>query len=241
MFGYVLTYARNVEELYIATKKIGADTIKVITAWGLPWDSTQEGNTRALIASLTPNTVIRTKSGDPSSNGTLYPIPDIIIQEIRPWYSVKRNIIIEIGNEPNVHSSTQDYVYIYKWYLAQTILRLRVEFPHAKIMSTALQPDKNVEYWHQIFSEDIYDTVDYVGVHAYEHRSFTQPITHHYDKMLSIFALQKSKLFFSELGINGANSNKLAEYKAIAMRFPVTYYHYNSALDIDPQYHVEVL
>jgi hypothetical protein len=240
----VLTGARDFEEVYRTIRAIDADTIKVVTGWGLSWDNYDEGDRRSLVCSLVPNTVVRTRTGDPSSGGTLHPIPENVVREIQPWYDRKRNIIIEISNEPNVYSSDINYIYEFRWYLAECIHLCRTRFPHAKIMSTAVQPDKDVERWHQIFSEpnmNIYDMVDYVGVHAYEHMSFAQPITHHYDKMLSIFSKQKSKLFFSELGINGKNSNKLAEYRKIAKQFPVTYYHYNSALDIDPQYHVEVL
>lgn len=240
-FGYVLTGAKNFEEVYRTTKTINANCIKVITGWGLNWNDYIEGNRRALVCSLVPTVVIRTVAGDPSSSGALHPVPELVVAEIEPWYAVKRDIIVEIGNEPNVFSSEQEYIYVYRWYLEQTINQLRTYFPHAKIMSTAMQPDKNVERWYQIFSEpsmNIYDMVDYVGVHAYEHTSFFKPETKHLTKMRNLFNSYAGKLFFTELGINGFNPNKLEEYRQISVSNPVTYYHYNSYGDIDGSYHV---
>lgn len=243
MFGYVLTGAHTFEEVYKVTKILKADTLKVVTAWGLNWNDKVEGDRRALICSLTPNTVIRTKAGDPSSNGTLHPVADEVIAEIIPWYAVKRDIIIEIGNEPNTYSSEPEYIYIYRWYLAETIQRLRTFFPHAQIISTALQPTKNVKRWYEIFNApdlNIYTKVDYIGVHAYEHTSFLHPQTGDISRMQSIFQKYTEKLFWTELGINGANPKKIEEYRQISLHNPVTYYHYNSFMDVDANYHVIV-
>ncbi len=246
MFGLVLTAAVNFEEIYTAVKIRRLDTIKVVTGWGLNWNDSVDGNRRALVSSLVPNIVVRTVAGDPSNpSAATFPIVDDVIAEITPWYAVKRDIIIELGNEPNIlpyeGTELQDFVYTYRWYLAESIKRLRYFFPHAKLMSTALQPDKKVDYWYQIFSApdmNIYNMVDYVGVHAYEHTSFLSPQTNHFAKMITRFKPYQKKLFFSELGIAGTNPNKLDEYRTISHSYPVTYYHYNYYGDIDGNYHV---
>lgn len=244
MFGMVLTNAPSFDHVRSIVKKQRLDTIKVVTYWGLPWDE-QSNNNRALICSLTPNTIVRTVSGDSSNpQGSLHPIPEKVIEEIKPWYECKRDIIIEIGNEPNMHANTEMYIYTYRWYLNECIKACRKHFPLAQIMSTALQPDRQVQHWYDIFSArdmNIYDSVDYVGVHAYEHMSFqTDAIiaTNHMKYMLDIYKGYKARLFFSELGINGRNPNKLEEYRTISNEFPTTYYHYCFDRMVDSAYHV---
>lgn len=245
MFGVVLTQAHSFDEFRTFVKKNTLDTIKVVTAWGLSWED-QRSNNRALICSLTPNTVVRTKSGDPSYLlATRHPIPDYVVQEIEPWYRCKRDIIIEIGNEPNLFSSESRYFYEYRWYLLETIKVCRRHFPLARIMSTALQPDYNVQAWFSVFNEkgsNVHDVVDYVGVHAYEHTTFlpnsAYAQTRHLQKIEQMYAPYKDKLFFSELGINGVSNRKLQEYRVIGDRYPTTYYHYVQDEGVDSQYHI---
>jgi hypothetical protein len=239
MFGVVLTAAHQFREVYNTIQKNNLDTLKVVTAWGLPWD---ENCNRALVSYATPNLIVRTKAGDPSVyQASLHPVYHYVFDEIDPWYKARQDIYIEIGNEPNIRDSSNDYIYTYRWYLAETIQACRVRYPQAKIISTALQPDRDVEKWHHIFSEqsmNIYSMVDYIGVHAYDARSFDTPTQYHIQKMLRIFGTQK--LFFTELGIaNPDVKDRIAQYKRVAQHYPVVYYHYNSMKDMDGNYHAE--
>lgn len=240
----VLTNAPSFDHVRNVVLRQKLDTIKIVTGWGLPWNDIKNNN-RALICSLTPHTIVRTTNGDPSNaQSTKHPIPDKILAEIEPWYKCKRDIIVEIGNEPNMWSNDQDYIFTYRWFLNETIKEIRKTFPLAHIMSTALQPEREVKQWYDIFSQEemnIYEKTDYVGVHAYEYISFfpgTIPSTNHYKKMVQLFEKYKSKLFFSELGINGNTKNKIEEYRLLSSTYPVTYYHYCFDRMIDSAYHI---
>jgi len=108
MRGIILTNNQgNFLEFRKTVRKYNYDTVKVVSAWGIgkSWDTV----TRAQMLALTPYTIVRTVTGDPSYkdswNGKreyVYPDSKRAIAEITPWYAIKPDILIEIGNEPNL-------------------------------------------------------------------------------------------------------------------------------------------
>jgi hypothetical protein len=233
MFGFILTNASNIESVFATATKYRVDTLKVVTAWGLPWD--KEYN-RIKVARKFANLIVRTHAGDPAS-GKPYPHYEDVIAEIDPWYTIRRDIVIQIGNEPNAKGRDGKYndPYGYVYHLKMSILEIKRRFPLAKIISTPLQQGLNEEAWiTALFPATM--QCEYTGVHAYEHETFVN------SKRLQYVAANYPRLLYPpivlcELGINSPVAGRINEYRQIAQKYSgALWYHQNDAMDIDPQY-----
>lgn len=245
MFGVCLTNTKDFLTFRASVRKNNLDTVKVISAFGFPVSWNQQ--TRAQILALTPNTIVRSVTGDPSymqswkmTRDFVYPDWKRLYKEIFPWYDIKPDILIEIGNEPNLDDSIDPY--IYRYYLLDCIHHCREHFPLARIITPGLQQNGLEQQWFQIFSLDNEKVepldADYTGIHVYGHDDV--PFTNTRIQQSIQWAKQLGKpLFCTELGINTPRATRLERYRyfASASSIDAVYYHYNAARDIDPQYH----
>lgn len=187
--GPVLTHA-SLAQLRDCMARGGYNMKKVVTAWGLgtAWNWTSMADVCHHTAGAT---VVRTHRGDGCRTDLnydwAYPIPDVIQNEISPWYSTHNGIWIELGNEPNNQCwtkygrSSNTYIYEWRYWLNLAIDRCRAVFPNAKIISPGLASDTNddknlvaseLDRWCNI-AGDVMRKCDYIGYHAYGHHSFT--------------------------------------------------------------------
>lgn len=234
MFGFILTNAENIQSVFDTATRYRVDTIKVVTAWGLPWD--KEYN-RIKVARKFANLIVRTHAGDPASKKP-YPNYEHVIAEIEPWYKIRRDIIVQIGNEPNaiIKGQEDNNPYGYAYHLQMSVEEIKRRFPLAKIISTPLQQGTNEEAWiAALFNATM--QCDYTGVHAYEHTTFVK------SERLKYIEKNYSKLLYPpiaicEMGINSPlTNNRINEYRMVAQKFSVAlWYHQNDKLDIDPNY-----
>lgn len=247
MKGIILTnYENDFLRFRNTVRKYQFDTVKVVTAWGTgkAWDQL----TRAQILALTPYTIVRTVTGDPSYKENwkkdreyVYPDSKRAIAEIQPWYAIKPDILIEIGNEPNL--PTVD-VWTWRYYLRETLITLRKAFPLAKFISGGLIQNEYEFEWYTILGEKeipVLSTFDYIGVHLYEHEQF---YINSYDTTekttASLVRARKYGIpFITEMGINKSLMPRYTEYTRLLSFTHGVIYHYNTARDIDPQYHME--
>lgn len=191
--GVVLTYVDSLDTLEDCVRIGGYDVVKVVTGWGLPrgWE---ESDRRRVIA-MVPNLIVRTKSGDPSYARPVDPLskkhiagatgpnatywnydflnPDQVVEEITPWYALKPEIMIELGNEPNVFNQDDDFIWRWAYFLEQTIKRCRAAFPQATLISPGfmMDPAGRMRRFYEIGRAQI-AMCDYVGVHFYEYYAF---------------------------------------------------------------------
>lgn len=175
MDGPILTHVPTIGILDTCMRTGGYDAVKVVTGWGLPngWDEVS----RRRVCSY-PHVVVRTVLGDPSydSGNPAYWFLEThrVLAEVAPWLAIRPNLMIELGNEPNVIDTGADIlIWRYRYYLHETITLLRNRYPQAKlispapIMDVARRPDR----WFAIMADAI-RRCDYVGLHAYEHTNW---------------------------------------------------------------------
>lgn len=177
--GPILTDVADLPTLDGHLTRMHADTLKVVTGWGCRqgWND----HTRAWVAQRVPNLIVRSVTGDPSHrdvNGALsspYPDPNDLEREIAPWYAARPDIWIEVGNEPNVapmHDSTAPWVW--RYHMDACLTRCRLAFPKARLIAGGLLigaddvPGRLLS-----IAKDVLAQYDAIGVHAYEHYSFT--------------------------------------------------------------------
>jgi hypothetical protein len=179
---------------------------KVITAWGPQgsWtDATRAQVVKSIIVgNYPPKTIVRTLAGDGQfgrgyadnpKDISLFPIPDKIEEEIRPWYALDPKIYIEIGNEPNNEEApgkppgwwnyynsgdtvkvknAEDYVWEWKYWFSQSLQRIRAVFPAAKVISPGLGKE-GADIWHKI-CQDAFSQADFIGFHQFGGESFNE-------------------------------------------------------------------
>lgn len=191
--GVILTYVETLDTLEDCVRAGGYDVVKVVTGWGMPrgWDTA----TRKRVIGMVPNLIVRTVSGDPSYARPHDPLaggpipgakgpncqyweydflnPDKVQQEIQPWYELKPDIMIELGNEPNVFNQDDDFIWRWAYNLEQTVNRCREAFPRATLISPGFMMDQrgNMRRFYEIAQKQI-AMCDYVGVHFYEYYAF---------------------------------------------------------------------
>lgn len=245
MFGVCLTNTKDFLTFRASVRNKNLDTVKVISAFGFPVSWNQQ--TRAQILALTPNTIVRSITGDPSymqswkmTRDFVYPDWKRLYKEIFPWYDIKPDILIEIGNEPNLDNSIDPY--IYRYYLQDCINQCREVFPLAQIITPGLQQNELEQDWFSIFSLDNEDYVplnaDYTGIHIYDHLNLELQ-NPRIQQTLQWGKRLGKPLFCTELGINKPKATRVERYRFFTSEIGgnAVYYHYNAARDIDPQYH----
>ncbi|NTU80147.1 MAG: hypothetical protein HGA45_12200, partial [Chloroflexales bacterium] len=278
--GVVLTYVDTLDTLADCVRLGGYDVVKVVTGWGLPqsWND----DTRKRVAAMVPNLIVRTVSGDPSYARPVDPLskrhmpgakgpnaqyweydflnPDKVEQEIAPWYALKPNIMIELGNEPNVFNQDDDFIWRWAYFLEQTVKRCRDIFPRATLISPGFMMDAagNMRRFYEIAQKQI-AMCDYVGVHFYEYYAF-KPDQAPATKGELREAVQLHQQFFpdmawyiTEYGIHNTDQvprpEKGARYARLVHgsdgwpALPINvagavYYHLQTKGDIHPEYHI---
>lgn len=247
--GPVLTNEKDITRLIAYRNKGKYDAVKVITGWGLQsgWNSI----TRAQLLTLTPNPIIRTTGGDPS-NRSVDPFlnPDKTEAEIEPWVMYKPDVMIELGNEPNIANWTNESIWAYRYFLDLTIKRIRNKFPLVHIIAPALIVNEYMNKWLDICG-DVMSTADSIGVHAYEHYGFIGSHEARTNQLQIVNAVYTRRfpnksLVLTEFGVNHVpmpKSQKVQIYRDLLSYLPsvylgATFYHLNAAMDIDPQYSI---
>lgn len=262
--GIVLTHVYELEQLEDCVRRGHYDTVKLVTGWGL--DSGWQPAAMQRVLSLVPITIVRTVSGDPSY-GTpdlraqyQYPLPERVQAEIAPWYALRPDILIEIGNEPNIQPRGDDFIWEYTYYLAQTIIRCRTAFPNAQLIAPALildpvcNPRRFLEICHPAM-----EMCDYIGVHVYEYYGFMadqqqHATTHHLRDAWDLYGqfFGAKDWFITEYGINdiwtapatkGMRYAQFINQGACTPAMPANvkgaaYYHLCARCDIHPEYHI---
>lgn len=250
MFGPVITSVHNMDTFDTFFRGHRMNAVKVVTAWSPE---------REFVYGLCDTVVVRSACGDPSySKANFYPDVNDLLKEMRPWYRTKKNIFIQIGNEPNIifkdkNGDVKSKVdpFAYWWFFLRCCEAVRREMPKAKIISTPLQFNGTEERWLEILQKQIESTGtkestwDYNGWHCYEHHTFNQtvnvPRTNDVQKALQYASLFKDKPnAVVECGINDTkNPQRLSEYRSLLQRFQmVLYFHYSDDPSSYPNYRI---
>lgn len=159
LHGPVLTATETLQEFEQHVRAGGHTIKKVVTTWG-GWAKKGEDiwhwntDTRNHVCHTIPGElIVRTTRGDGYYLGSdepewAFPLPDEIEAEIQPWYDIKSDIWIQIGNEPNNHydgnvfftERKNDQRFIDEWagHLDAAIMRCKERFPLAKIITSPL-------------------------------------------------------------------------------------------------------
>lgn len=252
-FGPVLTNERDIESLIKYRNKGKFDSIKVITGWGL--DTGWNSISRAQLLTLTPNPIVRTVGGDPS-NRSVDPFlnPDKTEAELAPWIQYKPDLMVELGNEPNISGNwSNEAIWAYRYFLDLTISRIRNKFPLVHIIAPALIVNDDMNKWLEILNVGgVLMRADSIGVHAYEHYGFIGASVPARTSQLQIVNAVYRRMFgnkplaLTEFGINHppmAKNEKVSLYRELLQHLPDSYiganfYHLNRKADIDPQYNI---
>jgi D-sedoheptulose 7-phosphate isomerase len=277
--GVILTYVETLDQLEECVRAGDYNAVKVVTGWGLASGWSPEA--RARVLKMVPNVIVRTVSGDPSyarpfdsisgaRPGAIgpnaqywdydFPDPNTVEQEIGEWYGIRPNIMIEIGNEPNVYNQDDDFIWRWNYFLDQAIQRCRERFPQAKLISPGfmMDPRGKIARFYEIAHQTI-AKCDYIGVHFYEYYAFKPdqgPVTK--GELRDAVALHQrffnhKQWYVTEYGINDstqtAQSEKGRRYAALVHAgegFPAlppnvvgaVYYHLACKGDLHPEYHI---
>ncbi len=260
--GVVLTFVNNLDQLQDCVHRGRYDTVKVITGWGVE-DGGWSHDNKVRVLNMVPHVIVRTVVGDPSTgtpgdNEFLY--PDKVEQEIAPWYTIKQDITIELGNEPNIKQTDDDFFWKYRYFLAQAVARCREKFPKARLISPApiIGPGHNAQRFWEI-NRDAMNDCDFIGIHAYEYYGFHA--THQLAATNQMKeAMETCKQFFNhkpwyitEYGINDSKQVSVEEkgkryasmihYNLCHPQIPgnvkgAVYYHIGMKGDLHPEYHI---
>jgi hypothetical protein len=255
MLGVVLTHTDNIANYISEVKRRQYSVAKVVTGWGIgkAWDNPSR---QKLIYAM-PNVIVRTVAGDPSYRAGLmwYPDSTWVTREVEPWYALREDIMIEIGNEPDVRSEQTTYnehdVWIYRWHLVETIKLLRKRYPKAKIIgpSPRVGTIKEWQRWIEILQDPLRDC-DYLSAHIYgwHNLALNWTDTQQYVKLRTVYErlFGLKQVFVTEVGIHDKDQSaqqKIAKYNDFYLKMPyhwrgMTYYHYSEDTMINPEYAV---
>jgi hypothetical protein len=248
-FGPVLTNEDTIDRLLDYRNAGGFTSFKLVTGWGLTrgWNSIS----RAQALTAVPFPIVRTTVGDPS-NATVDPFlnPDKVEQELEPFIRYKPDLMVELGNEPNIHYWTNEAIWAYRYFLDLSITRIRTRFPRVHIIAPALIINDEMNRWLDILYDVLWKT-DSIGVHAYEHYGFIGTLPAKTNQLQIANAVYPRRfinkpLVLTEFGINHhamPKQEKLKLYRELLPQLPpvyigATFYHLNAKGDIDPQYNI---
>jgi hypothetical protein len=252
--GPVLTNA-SLDQLDDCVRRGGYNAVKLVTAWGTPGGWTTENIHRA--THMVPNIIVRTLSGDPSANKVGshdldFVDPNRTESEIRPWYTARPDIFIELGNEPTEMQDTRDeQIHRWTYTLNETINRCKAKFPAAKLIAPAVRVDgPNAERFLDIGAR-VMARCDFQGIHCYEHFGFKDKTYPAYTRQYEIARawhktyFSNAKAIITEYGINDpatSPSSKGTRYIDFQETLDekivgAMYYHLDtSAAPLQPQY-----
>ena len=204
---------------------------KVVATWGAPWD---DPDFQLALANLTPYTIVRTGTGD--TDNVLD--PGAVVNEIRPFYQYSTQVrpadrlIIELGNEPNLHHGT-DFIQPYADSLHASIDAVAANFPGVRICSPGIAPGGTSSYhdwfWNQRY-KDAVNRCDFVGFHFYGATEF-DPVV--YDIVGALTGHFPGKLWIAtEYGLNYAYDGDPTAQKQAKCRAYSDMIHRNGHPDI---------
>lgn len=173
--GPILTHTPSPRDLRAALSLARADCLKVVATHGLAG-----GWTAAAIAevvAMTPLTIVRFRTGDPSYGDGSYAIPDArqALDEGAAWYrAAPERIVFEIGNEPRQPAPGRPIPDLgaYVAGLDAVITACRTMFPHARLLAPAHSlndpgQDAEVARWLRACAP-AYLRCDGAALHAYD-------------------------------------------------------------------------
>lgn len=261
LHGPILTSCYTLDQVADCIKRGGYNALKVVTGWGAPGDGwNAERMTR--VARMVERLVVRTVAGDPSyNNGShAFPLAQQVVQEIAPWYRVRADILIEIGNEPNLPGWSEDSCWDYRWHLQEAITQCRAQFPKAKLISPApmLAANTNPRRWIEIAADQLH-RCDYIGIHVYEFDAWLREeqrkgSTAQLETMRQLYTPRffDKPWLMTEYGINDVETAPIVKGRRAAAMVrrqrstPVLptqvqgalYYHFCATGDHQPEYHL---
>lgn len=235
--GLILTSTTSLASLKAHLDAGKCRVLKVVTGWGWPWD---EASRRA-VAAMTDVLIVRTVAGDPSYNGGAkrMPIAADVVAEIAPWYAVRQNIVIEIGNEPLIDAQPEAYAWIYLDHLNAAIRACRDRFPHARILAPAHLVNHHIPLGNSPdgvarfvdITKRAYQDCSSIGIHAYNQAQL--------DRNAALYANHGKPLWLTEFALNEQLSpqQRGAKYRAFINAANVaatTIYHLDELGGSDP-------
>jgi hypothetical protein len=254
MLGAILTHTNSSRNYVDTLKRYNYSVAKVVTAWGIGrrWDS----HSRTHILQNMSHVIVRTVSGDPSyHSASWYPEPMEVVREIEPWYALRKDILIEIGNEPDTRSEKTGYVehdvWAYRWYLLETIKAVRRNYPQVKIIGPSPRVNSIPQWqrWIEILQDPLRDC-DMLSAHIYGWHNLTVnwEDTAQYVRLRTAYdrLFRDKPVMITEVGIHDVQQtaqHKIAKYHEFYLKLPIhwrgmTIYHYSEAKDIDKEYAV---
>lgn len=255
LFGPVLTHAKTLDGFLDYWRRGGFNAAKVVTGWGIGQGGWSQENKQKILRTI-DNLVLRTTAGDPQNpNAGPYLYCDAVYAEAVDWLRIKPDLWVELGNEPDVlwerEGRTEQVIWNYRYWLIETIKRLRSEFPAIRIIAPA--PRIGIpgwERWLEITRDVAYGSADAVALHLYGWHTIVGDGKREYESARGVYnRLFPGKLVaVTELGINDPGmpaTSKLQSYREFACNAPVNwrwvlFYHYNERRDIHPEYHIPV-
>lgn len=215
--GIVLTSAPTVDYLESCIRAEKWNILKVVTGWGLTWNS----QTIPQVLAMTDRTIVRTVAGDGLSEHP-YPNWERVLSEVAPFYAYRKsNLFIEIGNEPKT-----DDIEGYCWHLEKALTMCRTSFPWAQLISPALSPVDIPRFsLNTRWQKDI-QLFDYIGVHQYAHYDLRDDDTGH-ARLADRFIPKIKPWALTEYGthdtLKTSQREKVIQYRQFSHSLPAHY------------------
>lgn len=235
--GLILTSTTSLPLLKAHLDAGRCGVLKVVTGWGWRWDE----QSRRAVAAMADTLIVRTVAGDPSyaKGARRYPIAADVVAEIAPWYAVRPDIVIEIGNEPLIEPQPEEFAWSYLHHFAPAIRACRTHFPLARILAPAHLVNHQIrlgDYQNGVarfvaITRDAYQACDGIGIHAYSQQQL--------DRNEALYAGGGKPLWLTEFALNEALSpaQRGQRYRAMLDAAPVaaaTLYHLDEIGGDDP-------
>lgn len=225
MQGLVLTQTDNLTALLSSMRQNKIPLVKVVTSWGWHWDEAS----RRQVCEM-PAVIVRTLAGD----GHTLLDPQIVLDEVEPWLSIRPSLSVELGNEPNATDASDDAAWAFRWYFLEAIAAVRQRWPAARLISPGLIETRQQRWWE--ICQDAFSQADAVGFHAYAYHDFTPSDTGQIQRAIQqLYGLFPSRAWAAtELGINDPATpaaTKATRYSALHAKLPshvtaACWYHY---------------
>lgn len=216
MRGVILTHTNNLDTFVDALNDNQLGILKIVTGWP-QWNE-------AMIRKVAdvPRLIVRTKTGD-----GLQIDADTALAELAPFYKVRQDLLIEVGNEPNKVYATNDQIYEYRWHCVQIARRVLLTMPRARLIMPALIDNADMDRWYDILG-DLVMSYNYIGLHVYEWSNFTPAGTDQLKRGLAAAERLRQKYgakpsMITELGIHDVKLSPLSKarrYRAVMNTLP---------------------
>lgn len=166
MQGIVLTDCASIGGLLSAVRGAQLPLLKVVTQWGAHWDDAS----RAEVCASMPSLIVRTVAGDgtrgpPDGQSMIFLEPQIVLDELAPWYAANVALSVELGNEPNGYDPSDDAAWTFRYWFLETLTAVRSALPAARIIAPGLIENRQSEWW--AICQDAFALADAIGFHAY--------------------------------------------------------------------------